>query len=59
VERAKPEVIGAPAFQFYERPYNVEYIDSGKDLLYGVLSDQAPNIGWFGTAGPSERPQFL
>ena len=46
MKRAKAEIIGAAFFQLYKTTHHIQDIDTGKDLLYGVLRDHAPaNIG--------------
>ena len=40
MKRAQTKVVGTASFQFYKRTYNVQDIDAGENLLYGVLTDQ-------------------
>jgi hypothetical protein len=44
MEWTKAEVIGTSFLQFYKSADNIKDINTGLNLLYGVLRDQASNI---------------
>ena len=44
MERAIAEIVSTPSFQLDKASYHLDNIDTGKDLLYGVLADQERQI---------------
>ena len=40
MKRTKPQVVGAPFFEFYEPADHFRDVDAAEDLLYGLRRDQ-------------------
>ena len=40
MKRALSQVVGPPFFQAYEAADNLDDVDPGEDLLYGLLANQ-------------------
>ena len=46
MERTVAQIIGAPSFQADKASHDINNINPGKNLLYGILADQGSKYKW-------------